>query len=54
MGIAHGLKNGLGPDPERVEIFDPFRVTTINKPDPWALPTAINFHAFGVKRSKPA
>src|SRR5712691_1218131 len=40
-------------DPERVELaarlFDPFRVDGFSVLDPWALPTAITFHAFGVR-----
>ena len=51
VGVTHGSCDKRSIDPERVgfELFDPFRVGFAAASRPWAMPTAIQFHAFSVK-----
>ena len=51
VGKAHGIGFVICPDPVRVEVaLAPSGSNKLRHPKPWALPTATNFHAFGVKQ----
>jgi hypothetical protein len=56
-GNAPGLNPKVDPDPEGVAqshvLCDPFRVGLVCTLEPWALPPAITYHAFGVNHSLP-
>ena len=56
--LTKGYEEGSNPYEPHFERYcgiemDPFRVGTVTGRVPWALPTAINFHAFSVREHSP-